>query len=189
MTARKVLLLSGAGLLLACYAYVLYLAGNPRVPDEYRAYYIDGSTAIPLRELKRSALCNNPYVPGTAVGHRGSPAAVLDGWSVPERTHRWSLGGKSEIVFYVGDAGLFEGRLLLRCFYFDRQRVRVTVNGRAIGSYVGTGEDVSRVLRFDPSLLLDRSLNRIGFELPDARSPGEQDRRVLALALREVTLF
>ncbi len=171
--------------LLAVYGLAAYVALHPDVHPDYRAYYIDRSTTIPPMARKRL----QPYGAGTAVDHRGASRVLFEGWSLPEATHRWSLGMKSEILFYAEDKGLFTGRILLNCFYFRTQRVTVAFNGRTIASCTGTGEDVSRIIPFDPALLKEKGLNRIRFSLPDAGMPGTEDRRKLALALREITIL
>lgn len=171
--------------LLASYCYIAFLALHPNVPSWYRAYYIDRTTTLLPREYENMP----PYRAGTPVGHNGSSILLFDGWSQAEEKHRWSLGKHSNLVFFVEDPAIFSGKVRLNCFYFATQHIAVDLNGTIIAMFTGSGEDISREFVFDPKLLKSNSLNTLHFEFPDAESPGIRDRRKLALALREITIY
>ncbi|MBN2241886.1 MAG: hypothetical protein JW793_04285 [Acidobacteria bacterium] len=185
MSARKTAYRLIMALLLACYGYAAYLALHPDVDPHYRAYYIDRTTTISASEYERLI----PYVAGAVVDHEGSPQMLFDGWSEAEESHRWSSGNESQLLFFVEDPGAFSGRIVLDCFFLDRQNITVEINGKAVDSFTGTGENSSKIIPFDPKILKAKNLNNIRFSFPDAKRPGSRDRRLLAMALRQIAIF
>jgi hypothetical protein len=123
--------------------------------------------------------------PGEIISHNSGHVIWL-GWSAAEPTHRWSSGSSSTIVF-VADPKFFEGTITLHAGSLDRQRVIVFVNGKEIYSTILTKWDENIAIRF-PSSWIDKGKNTIEFRLPDARQPTNEDKRVLALALKDIQL-
>ena len=161
------------------YIYVFYLARNPDVSPQYRAYYIDRSTTISPYEYENL----RPYRAGNRVDHTGSHNSLFEGWSRPEKSHRWSEGNHSELVFVTEEPESFRGDLVIEAFYCGTQRVEVAVNNVPVGVFEGTRRKSRQRIHFDPRLLLTNSPNRIKFHFPDARVPRSQDSRMLAMAL------
>jgi len=161
------------------YSYVFYLARNPDVSSLYRAYYIDRTTTISPYEYENF----RPYRAGTRVDHTGSDSMLFEGWSRPEKSHRWSKGNRSELVFGTQEPESFRGDLVIEAFFHGTQRVEVAVNNVPVGAFEGTRRKSRQRIHFDPQLLMANSPNRIQFYFPDARVPRNQDSRMLAMAL------
>lgn len=166
-------------LLGALYSYVFYLARNPDVSSLYRAYYIDRTTTIPPHDYENFRL----YRPGARVDHMGSDNMLFEGWSRPEKNHRWSKGSRSELVFVTEEPESFRGDLYLQAFYHGTQRVEIAVNNVPVGTFEGNRRKSRQLIHFDPQLLVAGSPNRIQFHFPDASAPRNQDSRILAMAL------
>ncbi len=131
-------------------------------------------------------------------GRDGNAAAFrLTGWSDPEPGETWSLGAESRLVIpaparpspyvmalkvrpLVADAGL------------PLQRLRVTVNGVEVGSFVLHRASV-RACLLPADLVAARPSLEICFHLPDAARPVDvglnADRRWLGVAFSTVTLY
>ncbi|WP_407278722.1 hypothetical protein U5817_21200 [Aromatoleum evansii] len=107
----------------------------------------------------------------------------LIGWSTYEAGHVWSLGLDSVIRFNVNDVSAID-RLSLDLVPFGEQRISVELNGVVI--YEGQHNSAGRLV-LPVAGQLERE-NVLRLHHPDAKSPGEHDQRVLALALRELVL-
>lgn len=185
MTAPTTLKLALSMALTTFYAWIFYLAFNPNVDSQYRAYYIDGTTTI--SQWQRLEL--KPYQPGLPVTASHSDRLLFENWHYPEEGFLWSKGTTSELFFLIANPRLYRGEIVLDCFYNGpQQRVQVSVNGTSIGFFIGRGEEHGRTIHFDPKVLVAGSLNRIRFDFPDAAAPGGADQRVLAMALRRVAI-
>lgn len=63
------------------------------------------------------------------------------------------------------------------------------LNGQLLGNYQLDSWHQEIAFNFDPGQLNRNKANILEFKLPDARAPGNGDDRVLALALRNLTLY
>ncbi len=122
----------------------------------------------------------------------GDPVAaeyLRSGWGGYETKYRSSEGHAAEIGFSL--RRIEPLRLTLKANTFQRQRVRILLNGTQIEDVTHNGRNfvVHSVLL--PASLLAES-NFIRFELPDAHSPQSvgvnQDKRVLGLTIEWLTI-
>lgn len=125
---------------------------------------------------------------------RGASISYLDdaalwGWHAAEAEHRWSAGGLAKIIFQVQLDVPYEGHLKLELGSLGSQRVSVLLNGQLLGNYQLDSWHQEIAFNFDPGQLNRNKANILEFKLPDARAPGNGDDRVLALALRNLTLY
>jgi arabinofuranosyltransferase len=112
---------------------------------------------------------------------------LFEGWSYPEDQHRWSSNLVASFLFnidFIEGGKNSEGKIVLSFYTFSKQRVELILNGKIIYSGIPL-EDSSNglVIPFD-SYILVNGLNKLQFNLPDARIPGNGDQRVLALSLK-----
>ena len=169
--------------------------GSPNI-DRYPQYLFDwkypqflhNQTRHELRQVEHGLPLMTPVVSGERYLHN-SMNLLFVGWSGIEPELRWSEGTVSRIYFRVdlSKAGAFKGRLSIDAGTLGQQRVEVELNGRKVFCGKLEGWDVSINETF-PTPLLKNGTNCLRFILPDARSPGNGDPRVLALALRSVCL-
>jgi hypothetical protein len=119
---------------------------------------------------------------------------VGEGWAEPERTTRWSVGMKAELLFAVERPG--PARLVLAMEPFatrgaPKQRVRVDLNDQRLTELMleGPGRHPREIVV--PEGVMRRH-NLLRLILPDARSPASQgqsaDRRVLGVRVSTLEL-
>lgn len=109
-------------------------------------------------------------------------------WSIAEPSHRWSRDKHATILFSLRPKQKYKGQLLIKGPVLGSQRVAVRLNGTAIADIrLGeTAECCSWSVYFPPDLLRADGLNAFEFDLPDARSPGNGDQRILAIGVQDV---
>jgi anaerobic magnesium-protoporphyrin IX monomethyl ester cyclase len=114
------------------------------------------------------------------------------GWSVNEHTHRWSLGNKSVLVFYLSEKinqSLNTLNFILRYRYtIGKQNIQVKLNNHLIGYFVLEGKGLVNIT-INAKLFEENKLNNIEINIPDAKQPGSEDKRVLGIALEEWGIF
>lgn len=140
-----------------------------------------------LPYAERAQLSFPVLPPGAIISHTDDTA--LWGWHAAEAEHRWSAGGLAKIIFQVPLNVPYKGLLKLEAGSLGSQRVSVRLNGQLLGNYQLDSWHQEIALDFDPAQLNRDRENILEFELPDARAPGNGDDRVLALALRNLTLY
>jgi len=126
------------------------------------------------------------YVPGARV-QLAAPSAeryLWEGWSIPERDFRWSVGKQAQFLFSIGTDNISRLRLQLACF--GRQQVTIKLNDCEVTTFVCSQRQPHLRSSALPAECVSRR-NRLTFLLPDARSPmsiGEsRDTRQLAVAV------
>ncbi len=125
--------------------------------------------------------------PGIRYAHDCATLEWGKGWSFPEEDFRWTDGQEAEMFFHLREHE-FTKLTGLRIKYdaMGDQTTHIFLNNVPIfsGILTGTGKDLLlETAHFRP----DR--NRVLFQLPEARQPGNGDPRWLALALREFQLL
>lgn len=109
---------------------------------------------------------------------------IYTGWSTPEATHIWSLGGHSSIGFTLENAERLDGKLLLQVASFGSQRVNIALN--KIPIFTGRLNGAQSInINQAPYIEGD---NLLEIATPDASSPGGSDPRVLGLALERLAV-
>jgi hypothetical protein len=116
-----------------------------------------------------------------SIDHRST---VIDwkGFSGIERDFRWSDGHQAAMLFECPSNTGARGIILLHLACLGQQRIIGYLNGIKVVDSVESGRHVH--LRI-PVRNLENGLNRLEFELPDARQPGNGDPRELAIAVRQ----
>lgn len=116
-----------------------------------------------------------------------SSAVFFSGWHSPETEFRWTDGTESDIQFRVAD-GSFSGHLKLVIDTLGEQSLTLLLNGRAIYHSQLHADQTELRVDFDPALLLRNEINTLRLKTPAAEAPGSADRRILAVALRNLTI-
>lgn len=124
---------------------------------------------------------------GASISHLDD--AALWGWHAAEAEHRWSAGSLAKVIFQVQPDAPYEGRLKLEFGSLGNQRISVFLNRELLGDYQFDSWHRQIAFDFDPGKLNRKGANVLEFRLPDARTPGNGDDRMLALALRHLTLY
>ena len=169
------------------YGYTLYLARNPNVSEVYRSYYIERSSDTPVWLAEGNAARMPTLELGVSYDHN-APEIVLVGWSNPEADHVWTLDFQA-LIFISLPKNLRSDRqyeLVLRGNYLGgRQFIISSLAEDRIRKFYETGEDIVIPL---PSSSLDQELLSVRLDLPQAKSPGPQDTRLLSFALQSMQL-
>lgn len=109
------------------------------------------------------------------------------GFSPAEPEFRWTDGPRAEILFqYVGPNAL-PALVRLKADFLGQQRLTISLNGTVLGQGVWSGPNQVIELKVAPEQLT-AGLNTLTFELPDAHRPPSADPRILAMALRTLSL-
>ena len=90
-------------------------------------------------------------------------------------------------MFIAGGADAFKGRISLQVISLGKQRVLISLNGKSFYDEVLEGGDMLVEAEFPPALLNEGD-NMLEFSLPKARRPRNGDPRMLALALKTLTI-
>jgi len=121
--------------------------------------------------------------PGVEYPHNTNEV-LFAGWSPPEDQHRWSSGLDSKILFNVDfNEKNIKGEVVLNFSTLGKQKIIFSLNGKKIYSNLFDGEKKDFSIPFRSSDLVN-GINRLDFNFPDARQPGNGDPRILALALK-----
>ena len=167
------------------YSLVLLLILNPDVSPHYYQYYIERSTTLPSIAVQQL----RPLTPGKIIYHDNQSNEVLfDGWSFPETDYRWSNGNKNQILFSFPGSAQLKGKITLDAFYLHQQHVLITLNGVDIFDYASDQVTENLIIHFNPDNILPEEINRLAFQFPDAKYPGNGDQRKLAMALKSIII-
>ncbi len=119
------------------------------------------------------------------VDHLASSASIeWTGFSTAEAAFRWTNGRKASASLFLAapESAL---TLSIRTFALGDQNVTIKINGAPI--FEGLVGPTSRLLAFTVDAMRP-GYNVISFDLPDARSPGLGDNRLLGLALEAIRI-
>jgi len=143
---------------------------------------------VAIFKMNSASVLDEIYMidPGEQIGH-DSPQIIFYSWSDAEEQHRWSLGNSPKIFFRIQNRAAFEGELVLRLGSLGRQTVAMRLNNHDLGAQVLDGWDLDVRSTFKPRLL-HTGENVLEFSLPDAHFPDNADPRVLAIALKTLTV-
>lgn len=108
---------------------------------------------------------------------------MLLGWSGLETEHVWSLGQDSVIKFDVEDVSAVS-HVYLTLMPFGGQRLAIDLNGVEV--YQGVLDSPGQIALQVAGVLQNK--NELRLRHPDARQVGEHDRRVVAFALKGISL-
>lgn len=160
-------------------------------------------------ELRKAAGAAKPLLPslgpagtadtGSAIAPLATGRRVVfgTGWSAPEQEEVWAVGGECSLTIPLPDAAApLRLTLGLRAFVLETrhpaQRLRISVNGADFAEHrIDTHQGTTLSLRLPAETLAGQNELRILIRMPDAKAPsdfGFGDQRVLAFALRSVTL-
>jgi glycosyltransferase involved in cell wall biosynthesis/ADP-heptose:LPS heptosyltransferase len=103
------------------------------------------------------------------------------GFSTIEKRFRWTDGSSASMTFECPNHAPSRGVLALSAATFGRQHIIIDLNGVVL---VDAVEDTRRLKLKIPFENLKVGVNRLGFQLPDARSPNSDDPRKLAVAIK-----
>lgn len=126
---------------------------------------------------------SSAIIPGKSIPFNAKDV-TFTGWSYPEKTHRWSSGKDSKIVFRVDNKDKFTGLLKLHIGTLGQQEIKVIINDKYLGSQNIDGWDKDIQFEFNPDILNKNQINVINFEFSNAHTPNDKDQRILAMALK-----
>jgi hypothetical protein len=156
---------------------VLWLAGHPDVPPDYRAYYIAQTTTCLNQPV--SGAYGGGVISFLPDGGEAARPIKVCGWEGPVGDGTHAVGTSARLRFALNDSVpdpvLAIEMLAVRKDERGSQRVAVLVNGKPIGE-VTVGAD--RPQRFDIPLGVasaDPSTYDVTFEFPDALQMGPTD--------------
>jgi hypothetical protein len=168
--------------------------GEPNI-DEFSGYLFDWRYPPFLHNAERSqrrlAEHNAQLDFSRAVvviHHNSEDGVVLKGWSFDRPAHRWNDGNVAAIDFLLPESPKPVGVIKIVAMYYGNQRVNVSLNGEAVASYSSREVRVAKTIAVKPNQLLPGQWNSLVFDLPDAKSPGEQDPRLLAMGLKSIAI-
>jgi len=131
-------------------------------------------------------------------GRAGNGVAYLKaGWSDPEATETWSVGGASSMLIPAPDArATYYMMLKLRPHIvagrLAAQRLHVQVNGTEVGQFTLT-KPATRACRIPWSAIGGRKVMDIRFDMPDTARPSDMgsgsDQRALGIAFAGLRIF
>ncbi|PCE21887.1 hypothetical protein BWP39_19645 [Paraburkholderia acidicola] len=124
-----------------------------------------------------SATCISP---GKLLNHR-SMLIDWSGFSGVEPQFRWTDGNNASMSFECPETIAPAGTVIVIVDTLGPQRVIAHINGLPAFDEIKEGSHVELKLRADT---LRVGTNTVTFSLPDAKAPGNGDRRELALAVR-----
>ena len=133
------------------------------------------------------------YLPfNTKIPFTENKYSIYNGWSSPEKDHRWSLGKESKIVFKLNKYNfnkMSTYQLNLLASALGIQNIKVLLNGTKIGDFDLSGDEPAMTaLTFKGSLLHEDTINELQFIFPNAKKPDNGDSRILALSLVEFSI-
>lgn len=129
------------------------------------------------------AFLGGSALPGQGRYKFDDPRLGLIGWSGLERDHVWSIGNESEIKFKVANPETVRV-VTLDIQSFGKQAVSVSFNGVNLYNGIVDGEKEIALNVYG----LVRNTNLISLKLPDAKMPGNEDHRLLAVALKHISI-
>lgn len=166
---------------------VLWLALHPRVPEDYRAYYIDHTTTCLPQPV------SGDYELGTEIDFRSGGPDTRQlrpcGWEGPAGDGMHALGEQSRLRFAVGTARPLTLMLELTGVTLPgpaAQRVDISVNGTTLGEIeVPAGETRRFTLPVPEAALAGRTTADIALNFPDAilARPGDSNTRKRSVKL------
>ncbi len=109
---------------------------------------------------------------------------VFAGWSPPEAAHRWSRGHVAEITFRLATGGAPPGSLTMDAVTLGEQRLAVELNGETLLEMRRKPSDPPLTIDLPSSAWSSGGLDVLRLRLPDAHPPGDEDPRMLGVALR-----
>lgn len=177
---RKALIASALIGISLFYVYVLYLILTPAVSEAYYRYYISRDSQISPNQ--QMAL---PTIDVGSTLRFDSNQLGYDGWSTPEDSFRWSLGKRPALHFILGDVAQAASMatLTLEIQPLGQQEISILINEQLLLETRVESPDVALIQIPIPPNTLKPGRNTVYFHLPDARTPGNGDSRVLGIAL------
>lgn len=158
------------------------------VPWSQAEYQVDEKGAVvSVSSSSRELLPYPVLMPGGSIDHTDNTA--LMGWCAAELEHRWSCGKSEVVMFKVQETQSYTGRLKLEFGSLSKQAISVSLNDELLGEYQLDSWHGEVIFNFNPALLVHKRTNVLAFKFPDAHPPGGDDERVLALALRRLTIY
>ena len=112
----------------------------------------------------------------------------LYGFSDKEENFVWSSDYKAAIKFTIKDNKKITGLLKLQIGTLGKQEIKVKLNGHSIGDNIINSNDTTITFNFNKNYLIDNHINTIEFEFPNAHKPNNGDPRVLAMALKSLSI-
>jgi hypothetical protein len=143
-----------------------------------------------LAQLHKNTIQLNPYSIGQTIDHTNSEMfALFAGWSTAKPEFRWSKSRQAIVVFFVENDKASETNLFLdiHAFGLGPQTILIWLNDHEIGKLTYREAPQIQTVEF-VGHLLQPGVNQLRFDIPGARQPNTQDRRLLGLALIEMRI-
>ncbi|PIF04226.1 MAG: hypothetical protein CSA86_02590 [Arcobacter sp.] len=116
-----------------------------------------------------------------------SSKAIFEGWSHAEKRIRWSLNDDAYIHFSFNSKDI-QGILNVNMHTLGKQEISVSINNKFVGKQ--TVDEKTKKMRytFNPNILNQKKINTIKFEFSNPHAPNGKDKRVLAMALKSLSI-
>jgi hypothetical protein len=169
---------------------------NIRAAEFNRRHAIDASAAMQQSKLhiykekidRMDELKSHLSTRRTMIGNRytfSSNELVFLGWNPPETDFRWNDGHYAEIEFFP-DQSLERANILkIEFFSIQQQTIRLSLNGVDLKEHSITSGNVAIEVEAKNSIILDQ-INVLKIEMPEARTAGGGDSRILSVAFRSL---
>ncbi len=156
---------------------------NDEVVNEYVKSFNTSSFGNHLEEIINETTVLRSIPLGAVQSYQSSILHWI-GWSYEENGFRWSDGCEARIEFIWAEDQVKNTYIRILCHTFELKRIIIHFNGNKVFD-----EDIDTKgmeLKFDGLSFLS-GINRLEFSFPDACIAGNDDTRLIALALRELT--
>jgi hypothetical protein len=110
-----------------------------------------------------------------------SESLIFKGWSLAEKTHRWSLGVNSEIYFNIDSNETMDGKLFLRISTLGKQEIKVELNNQLLGELKLNSRDTTLEVKFNPKILIRDDINILKFTYSNPHKAKTSSKRVIAM--------
>lgn len=141
-----------------------------------------------LNDSESTVMHPNRCVPvGYAQKHESRFINWGHGWSHAEIDHRWTIGYEATLGFSVALSNDNNKRnIRLRFHTLGKQKISIFINDIFLYQDVVDSSDHEVFLN---NIIFFKKENCLTFKLPDAKTPGGGDNRILAIAFREFELL
>lgn len=173
-----------------------------RFPSRNNDYYFDWSYPqflhTPQRQKRRLLEYQMSHIEPIPIGETitfRDKTLLFPSWLL-EKSVRWSIGKKSEILFSVDTKEQIKGVLRLTLGTLGVQTIELSINGHQIKKQVVNsslkppiGGWIGEVtFEFDPQILKSKRINRLTFGLPNAHKPDNGNPNEIAIALKTLRI-
>ena len=105
------------------------------------------------------------------------------GFSTAEENFRWTNAKSAKIKFKV-EKDYHLKNIILNFNTLGEQNISIYLNNHLLANKIVNGTDIKLKLKLDPEIIKKGKVNTLKFILPNAHIPNNNDKRILAIALK-----